>query len=83
MFYYTVKRIGSGTELDPYRPDLPEGVSFVGYERDGEYLVAVTKEMPEQVGRKKQLPRQALENAAHAKGIMYEDVAKWFVGDDS
>jgi hypothetical protein len=80
MEYYTVKRIGSGTELDPYRPDLPEGVSFVGYEKDGEYLIAVTKDLPEQAGRKKQLPRQALEATAKTKGLEYVKVAKWFVG---
>jgi hypothetical protein len=81
MDYYTVKRIGSGTELDPYRPDLPEGTDFVGYEKDGEYIVATVKELPEQAGRKKQLPRQALEATAKAKGLTYDDVMSWFVGD--
>ena len=81
MEYYTVKTIGSGTHDDPFRPDLPEGVDFVGYEKDGEYLVAIKKELPEQAGRKKQLPRQALEATAKAKGLTYNDVMSWFVGD--
>jgi hypothetical protein len=81
MFYYTVKTIGTGTENDPFRPDLPEGTAFVGYEKDGEYLVAIVKELPEQAGRKKQLPRQALEATANAKGLIYDDVMKWNVGD--
>lgn len=80
MEYYTVKTIGSGTELDPFRPDLPEGTSFVGQEKDGEYLVAIVKVLPEQAGRKKQLPRQALEATAKAKGFTYDDVMKWNVG---
>ncbi|MBO0959563.1 hypothetical protein J1P26_07425 [Neobacillus sp. MM2021_6] len=80
MFYYTVKTIGSGTESDPFRPDLPEGTAFVGQEKDGEYLVAVINELPEQAGRKKQLPRQALEATAKAKGLTYDDVMKWNVG---
>jgi hypothetical protein len=80
MFYYTVKRTGSGTELDPYRPDLPGGTDFVGQEKDGEYLINTNKELPEQAGRKKQLPRQALEATAKAKGLTYDEVMKWNVG---
>jgi hypothetical protein len=82
MEYYTVKTIGSGTENDPFRPDLPEGTAFVGHEKDGEYLVAIMKALPEQAGRKKQLPRQALEATAKAKGLTYDEVMKWFVGDN-
>jgi hypothetical protein len=80
MEFYTVKTIGSGTELDPFRPDLPEGTAFVGSEKDGEYLVAVAKSLPEQMGWKKQLPRQALEATAKAKGLSYDDVMIWNVG---
>lgn len=81
MYYYTVNRIGDGTEDNPFRPDLPAGTSFVGQEQDGEYLVAIIKELPEQAGRKKQLPRQALEATAKEKGLKYDDVVTWFVGD--
>jgi hypothetical protein len=81
MFYYTAKTIGNGTHDDPFRPDLPSDTTFVGIEKDGEYLLIVKKELPEQAGRKKQLPRQALEATAKAKGLTYDDVMKWFVGD--
>ncbi len=82
MYYYTVNKIGDGTEENPFRPDLPEGVSFVGnIGSDGEYLVAVPVEITETTTRKKQLPRQALENACNKKGFPYDDVAnKWNVG---
>ncbi|MNG42095.1 hypothetical protein D3C84_1317390 [compost metagenome] len=48
---------------------------------DGEYLIVTFIELSETTKRKKQLPRQALENACNLKGIRYDDVAnKWFVG---
>jgi hypothetical protein len=81
MYYYTVNKIGDGTELNPFRPDLPEGTPFVGnIGSDGEYLVALPLELAETVLMKRQLPRQALENACNAKGIKYDDTQKWFVG---
>jgi hypothetical protein len=80
MYYYTVKTIGTGTDIDPFRPELPEGTNFAGYEKDGEFLVAISNVLPEQTGRKKQLPRQALEATANAKGLTYDMVMKWSVG---
>jgi hypothetical protein len=80
MYYYTVKTIGTGTDIDPFRPELPEGTTFAGYEKNGEFLVAISNDLPEQTGRKKQLPRQALEATANAKGLTYDMVMKWSVG---
>lgn len=81
MYYYTVNKIGDGSEQNPFKPDLPEGESFVGHEKDGEYIIAVTRELPVKAGRNIQLPRQALENAAKAKRLKYDNVTKWFVGE--
>jgi hypothetical protein len=82
MYHYTVNKIGTGTATDPFRPDIPEGTPFVGnIGSDGEYLIFTTVEMFETTKRKKQLPRQALENACNNKGFTYDDVVnKWFVG---
>jgi hypothetical protein len=81
MYYYTVNTIGDGTEDNPFRPDLPEGTSFVGnVGSDGEYLVALPLELSETTKMKRQLPRQALENVSLLKGLFYDDVAKWNVG---
>lgn len=46
MNFYLVRRIGSGTATDPYRPDLPDGTSFVGIEHNAMYLVGVEGELP-------------------------------------
>jgi hypothetical protein len=80
MEYYTTPMIGDGTPENPFRPDLPEGTSFSGQVKDGEYLVVVPTVLAESTKRKKQLPRQALEATAKAKGLTYDDVMKWFVG---
>ena len=81
MYCYTVNKIGTGTESDPFRPDIPEGTPFVGnVGSDGEYIIGCPVELSETTKRKKQLPRQALENACNAKGLTYDDVSKWSVG---
>jgi hypothetical protein len=81
MYFYTVPKVGDGTELNPFRPDLPEGTPFVGnVGSDEEYLIALPIELVETTKMKRQLPRQALENACKAKGILYDDTQKWFVG---
>jgi hypothetical protein len=81
MYYYTVNKIGDGSHDNPFRPDLPEGTSFVGnMGSDGEYLVALPIELAETTKLKRQLPRQALENACVLKGLFYDDVTTWLVG---
>jgi hypothetical protein len=80
--YYTCPKIGSGTDLDPYRPDVPDGTAWVGnVGSDGEYLIVTPADLPAKAGRTKQLPFQALQNACNAKGLPFDDVySKWSVG---
>lgn len=83
MYYYTVDKIGSGTDIDPFRPNIPDGTPFVGnVGSDGNYLIATTVDLgADTTKRVKQLPYQALQNACSAKGIPFTDVYnKWFVG---
>jgi hypothetical protein len=82
MNYYTLPKIGTGANDDPFRPDIPEGTPFVGnIGSDGEYLIATTVELPSKANRVKQLPYQALQNACNAKGISFNDAyGKWNVG---
>lgn len=85
MNYYTLPRIGTGTDADPYRPDIPNGTSFVGtIGSDGEYLIMTPVDLPVKANRIKQLPIQGLQNACNAKGIPFNDVySKWFVGGNT
>jgi hypothetical protein len=82
MNYYTLPKIGTGTNDDPYRPDIPDGTSFVGIiGSDGDYLIATPVELPTKANRVKQLPFQALQNSCSAKGLPFDDVYnKWNVG---
>lgn len=74
MPYYTVPAVGSGeSTLDPIRPDIPNGVAWVGVCVNGEYLIKTNVELPDKPGRTKQLPEQALRNACNAKGIPFRD----------
>lgn len=80
MQYYTVPLIGTGTDEDPYRPDVPEGVSWVGQTDGKDFFIITTKELPDAPGRVKQLPWQAVENATKARGLKFNDVKnKWWV----
>jgi hypothetical protein len=81
MFYYVVKTIGDGTRLNPIRPNLPEGTSFVGIEYKGFYLVGCTTDLADSATIKKQVTMQQIENAALSRGYTLTDVMSWFVGD--
>lgn len=82
MNYYTLPTIGTGTSDDPFRPDIPGGTPFVGNNNvDGTYLIATPVDLGIDTSKRtKQLPRQALEATANARGLQYNDVAKWLVG---
>lgn len=82
MNYYTCPKIGSGTESDPFRPDIPSGTTFVGnIGTDGDFLIATPADLPAKTGRIKQLPIQGLQNACNAKGLPFNDVYNiWNVG---
>lgn len=81
MFYYVVKTIGDGTRLNPFRPNLPGGVSFTGIEYKGFYLVGLNVDIPDSVDIKKQVTLQQIETAATSRGYTLKDVQTWFVGD--
>ena len=84
MNYMTVPRIGSGTQDDPYRPDIPEDISFVGQDdpESGTYLVAVPKTATVGVkaARTTLSTRKQRADAIQARGLRPENVDTWKVG---
>ena len=80
MFYYVVKTIGDGTRLNPFRPNLPDGTSFVGIEYKGFYLVGINEDLPDSSTVKKQVTLSQIEQAAVSRGYTLADVQSWFVG---
>lgn len=82
MYYYIVPRIGTGTNDDPYRPDVDAGTSFVGeVGTDGNYIIATLTPQSNKTGRTQIPPIQALQDACNTRGINYSDVVnKWSVG---
>jgi hypothetical protein len=81
MFYYLVDKIGDGTRLNPFRPDLPNDTSFVGVPSDYSevYLIATNVELSEV--EQKILPMQMEEIAKITGWLKYKDILSWFVGD--
>lgn len=82
--YLTVASLGDGSQADPYRPDLPDGVAFVG-QRDsdtGTYLVAVpdVATVPAKAGRTNLTTARARTTAYTAHGLKASDVDRWRVG---
>jgi hypothetical protein len=82
MYYYIMPKIGKGTDLDPYRPDIDVGTSFVGnVGTDNFYIIATPTLQTAKSGRTQLPPFQALQNACTSRGINFNDVMnKWFVG---
>lgn len=75
MYYYVVPQIGTGTNDDPYRPDVDIGSNFVGQiGTDGNYIVATLTLQSAKTGRTQLFPVQALQNACDARGINCNDV---------
>lgn len=81
MYYYITPQIGSGTDLDPYQPDLDAGSDFVcQLGTDGNYIVATTVQQSVKAGRTEIPPITSLQNACSSRGIDYSDVInKWFI----
>lgn len=74
--YYTVSKIGTGTEEDSYRPDIPDGFSFVGVDcQDGDYFVFTNTELPGKIP----ISHKDLKSVCEAKGIKHSDILKWKV----
>lgn len=84
MKYLTVPALGTGTEADPYRPDLPGGTPFVGaYDAaSGTYLVAVPDDatVPVKAGRTSLSTAKAKGDAIAARKLTANDVDSWRVG---
>lgn len=77
MLYYSVAKAGSGTIDDPFRPNLPSGVSWVGQDcGDGTFLVA----MDAAVSGLTPLTDSEVQNICTANGISFAEVTgKWNV----
>lgn len=86
MKYLTVPAVGSGTEDDPIRPDLPEGTSFVGQHdpESGTYFVAVPKrtDVGVKAGRRALATRKTQTDAMASMKLREVDVANWRISSE-
>lgn len=84
MNFHLVQRIGTGTVDDPYRPDLPDGTSFVGVERNAMYLVGVEDVLPAPGpdSREGPFPRmnKRIQQAVTQRGRTIDELNVWRVG---
>lgn len=80
MNYYTVSIIGSGSEIDPFRPNIPDNISFVGQLNGIDYLIATPHDLSGWSQATYHMPRVALETICNARGLIYENVIEWNVG---
>ena len=84
MKLMTVPAIGTGTDADPIRPDLPAGTSFVGHHdpKTGTYLVAVPDgaTVSAKAGRTALSTRKAQADAMAARELSEAAVNSWRVG---
>ena len=83
MKLLTVPALGTGTDDDPIRPDLPAGTSFVGHHdpKSGTYLVAVPDAavVSAKTGRTTLSTRKAQTDAMAARSLKESDVQTWRV----
>jgi hypothetical protein len=77
MFYYLVNKIGEGTMLSPFRPDLPIDTPFVREEVGEEQYLVGTSRLVDIEGRIEDIEQFCIDNK-----ISYADVSTWYVGDD-
>ena len=83
MFWYMVKRIGTGTEDNPYRPDLPDGTSWLGQRKGANYIIVTSTEILDGNGRERVMPAQ-IENALRGFDITREEVLqRWQLHGES
>ncbi len=80
MKYYVCPQIGSGTQDDPYRADVPKGVGWVGKPGNGAFLIVTHQELPTATGRQQRFKTADLKAAAQERNLRYEEVEKWHVG---
>jgi len=83
MKLLTVPALGTGTEDDPIRPDLPAGTSYVGQHdaKTGTYLVAVPDgaTVSAKAGRTALSTRKAQTDALAARNLSEATVNIWRV----
>ena len=81
---YIVPTLGSGTDIDPYRPDIPAGASFVGQHdpKTNTYLVVVpdTVTVSAKTGRKQLSTAREKSDELEARSLKSEDVNSWKIG---
>lgn len=76
MNYYIVNAVGDGTDESPITPDIPAGVSSVGWAKDGTYLIAASG--PD--GKMQDvtpLTGTELEAECALRGLSLDDVKSW------
>ena len=82
--YLTVTAIGTGTDADPIRPDLPAGTSFVGQHdaKTNTYLVAVPDAavVSAKAGRTTLSTTRQKSDAIAARELSEAAVNSWRVG---
>lgn len=79
MRFYTVRRLGRGTIDDPYRPDLPEGVDWIGAEAKGVYMVAVDREIAAAPGRSGSFRHDQMDEHLSERGLSSDQLQVWAV----
>jgi hypothetical protein len=77
VYYYVLPKIGDGTQDDPIRPDIPEGISFVNHPcDDGTCLTATAVQIPNLTP----MSLEGLEYECEMRGLSFDEVLTWFVG---
>ena len=79
MFFYIVERIGDGTRANPYRPNIPEGMSFVW--SDNQCSTCETFLLASDVLIEGLTQVTDLNEASISRNLDLLDVEKWFAGD--
>lgn len=86
MPYYTVPAVTvttpDGSKVT--KPDIPDGIEWVSAINGvvgNTYIILTTVDLPPKTGRTLRLPRTALEAAANALGLTFDNVDKlWLRG---
>lgn len=74
MNYYEVHQTGTGTEMDPYRPDLPNGINYVGNTDGTTFLIATQNKLPDGINNVKLLSVEELEDICNARSINFNNI---------
>lgn len=81
MEYYTVSRIGSGKRGDGFRPDYSGGSFLWAVDNPCPYCGLYILIVPEGTEIDSLKKITDLETACTIRGLEYEDILAWFVGD--